>query len=110
MDNDALLHNLIVDRLRRKFSSQYKEISVNTHGPDMTLGNHGMTLACVQVETESSITTEQAERWKGMIGDCPRLILMVPKNAKVKAMDLLWKNGIADRVGVGSYEIVITMP
>jgi hypothetical protein len=39
-----------------------------------------------------------------------KLILMVPKNAKVKAMELLWQNGIADRVSVGSYEISISMP
>jgi hypothetical protein len=39
-----------------------------------------------------------------------KLILMVPKNTKVRAMELLWQEGIADRVGVGSYEIAITMP
>jgi len=25
-------------------------------------------------------------------------------------MELLWQNGIADRVGVGSYEIAVNMP
>jgi hypothetical protein len=39
-----------------------------------------------------------------------KIILMVPKHAKVKAMELLWQNGIADRVGVGSYEIAVNMP
>jgi hypothetical protein len=28
----------------------------------------------------------------------------------VKTTELLWKHGIADRIAVGSYEIVITMP
>jgi hypothetical protein len=111
MESDKLLHDLIVDRLRAKFSSQYKEITVGSgDDPDIALGNHGMTVACVEVETEMTIQPVQAERWKGLIGSYPRLILMVPKNSKVKAMDILWKNGIADRVAVGSYEIVITMP
>jgi hypothetical protein len=39
-----------------------------------------------------------------------KLILMVPANSKVRVMELLWKSGIADKVGVGSYEIVIKMP
>ena len=110
MDTDALMHDLIVDRLKAKFASQYKEITVNAGNPDMSLGNHGMTVACVQVETERSITSEQAAKWKEMIADCPRLILMVPKQSKVKVMELLWSQGIAGRVGVGSYEILITMP
>jgi hypothetical protein len=35
---------------------------------------------------------------------------VIPQNAKVKTMELLWQQGIADKVGVGSYEIRITMP
>ncbi len=111
MESEKLMHDLIVDRLRVKFSAQYKEIKVNEGGgPDMVLANHGLTLAVVEVETESTITPEKAERWKELTGSGSKLILMVPKNAKVRAMELLWKSGIADRVGVGSYEIAITMP
>jgi hypothetical protein len=111
MENEKLLHDLIVDRLSRKFSAQYKEVKVNEGGgPDLTLANHGIALAVVEVETESTITKEKAEKWKEMAGTGHKLILMVPKNAKVKVMELLWKEGLADRVGVGSYEIAITMP
>jgi hypothetical protein len=35
---------------------------------------------------------------------------MVPKNSKAKVIELLWQNGIADKVSVGSYEISINMP
>jgi hypothetical protein len=110
MESEKLLHDLIVDRLRGKFSAQYKEIKVNAGGsPDLILANHGMTLAVVEVETETTITEEKAAKWKEMAAG-QKLILMVPKNAKVKTMELLWKEGIADRIGVGSYEIAITMP
>jgi hypothetical protein len=111
MESEKLLHDLIVERLRRKFSAQYKEIQVNAGGcPDLILANHGLTLAVVEVETETTVTPEKAAQWKEMAGAGRKLILMVPKNAKVRAMELLWKEGIADRVGVGSYEIAITMP
>jgi hypothetical protein len=111
MESEKLLHDLIVDRLRRKFAAQYREIKMNEGGgPDLVLANHGIALAVVEVETDTTITREKAEKWKEMAGTGQKLILMVPKNAKVKTMELLWKEGIADRVGVGSYEIAITMP
>jgi hypothetical protein len=111
MEDEKLLHDLIVERLRGKFSGQYKEITIHPGGnPDIVLANHGLTLAVVQVETGESITPERAGKWKEMTQPGTKLVLMVPKNAKVRTMELLWKSGIADKVGVGSYEIVITMP
>jgi len=111
MEREKLVHDLIVDRLRGKFSKEYKEIKVNPEGsPDIILASHGLTMAMVEVETEGSITLEKAGKWKEMAQSGSKLILMVPKHAKVRTTELLWKNGIADSVGVGSYEIVITMP
>ena len=111
MDNDKLMHDLIVDRLRGRFAREYNEIKVNEEGgPDIVLANHGLTIAIVEVETDRSITSEKAAKWKEMANSGSRLILVVPKAAKVRAMELLWKEGIAERVGVGSYDIVITMP
>ncbi len=111
MDNEKLMHDLIVDRLRGKYSKDYRDIKVNSAGdPDIVLANHGLTIAVVTVETESGITPERAKKWKEMTQTGSKLILMVPQGAKVKTMELLWQQGIADRVGVGSYEIKITMP
>ena len=105
------MHGLIVDRLRGRFLKEYCEMKVNEEGgPDIVLANHGLTIALVEVETDRSITHEKAAKWREMAGSGSRLILMVPKAAKFKAMELLWKEGIADKVGGGSYEIVISMP
>ncbi len=111
MDSDKLMHDMIIDRLRGRFAREYKEINVNAGGsPDIVLANHGLTIALVEVETEKSITPEKAKKWKEMAQSGSKLILMVPKNSKVKVMQLLWEQGIADKVGVGSYEIAISMP
>lgn len=111
MYNEKLLHDLIVDYLKQKLSKEYNEIKINPAGdPDLTLSNHGLVLAVLEVETESSITPEKAEKWKEVLQAGSKLILMVPKNARVKVMEFLWQNGIADRVGVGSYEIAVNMP
>jgi len=36
--------------------------------------------------------------------------LMVPKTSKAKAIDLLWKKGLAGTASVGSYDINVSMP
>jgi hypothetical protein len=111
MDNEELMHDLIIDRLRRKFAREYKEIRVNREGdPDIALSNHGLTIAVVEVETENSITPEKAKIWRELSRSGSKLILIVPHNSKAKTMELLWEQGIADKVGIGSYEIKITMP
>lgn len=111
MDSEKLLHDLIVDYLKQRLSREYREIDVNPSGnPDLTLSNHGLVLAMLEVETEGSITSEKAEKWKEMLQAGSKLILMVPKNSKVKVTELLWNKGIADRVSVGTYEIAINMP
>lgn len=111
MENNRLVHDLIVGRLRGRLARDYDGVKVNPGGgPDLELSSHGLTLAAVEVETERSITPERAARWKEIAGAGTKLILMVPKNRKAKATELLWEAGIADRVALGSYEIRIEMP
>ena len=111
MQNEKLVHDLIVDHLKRKLARDYKDVTVNAGGnPDMVLANHGLVLANVEVETDSTISPEKADEWKGLAQPGTKLVLMVPKNAKAKVTELLWQKGIMDKVSVGSYEIVINMP
>jgi hypothetical protein len=109
--NEKLVHDLIVDYCRQRFGREYKEVTVNAAGdPDIVLGNHGLTLAQVEVETDGTITPQKAEEWKRLAVPGTKLILMVPKHSKAKVTELLWQAGIAGNVGIGSYEIVVTMP
>jgi hypothetical protein len=69
-----LIHELILEHIRKRLSREYKEIKVNKtgekqfdyqgHYPDMILGNHGMVLALLEVETSDTISEQQAENWK----------------------------------------------
>ncbi len=111
MQNEKLVHDLIVDHMKQKLAREYKEIKMNQDGnPDLVLANHGLVLANVEVETDSTITSEKAGEWKTLAQPGTKLILMVPKTAKAKVTELLWQTGIMDKVSVGSYEIVINMP
>lgn len=109
--SEKLLRELTVEILKKRFSKEYKNVKTNPNSnPDFILSNEGLALAAVQVESTSSISEEKAEVWKNLIRNGTKLILMVPKDEKVRTMEILWNKGIADKVSVGTYEIVIKMP
>jgi hypothetical protein len=120
MEYGDLIHEIILEHLRRRLSREYKEIGINRageqkaeykgHYPDMILGNHGMVLALLEVETAESISEKAGERWKVLSDLGAKLILMVPKDLKVKATELLWAKGLMGKVSMGTYEISVHMP
>ncbi len=122
MENDKLIHDWLVKYLSQRLSRDYKDIEINLEGekkaefkghyPDLILGNHGLVLAVMEVETEKSMTSEKADEWSRIVGTGQgvKLIIMAPKALKAKIVELLWGKGIADKVAVGSYEINIKMP
>ncbi len=119
MRREEFFHDWLISYLQKRLARDYKEIlanyqedkkhEFNGHYPDLILANHGIVLAIMEVETEESLTPERAERWKDLTGLGAKLILMVPAHARPKVMDLVWQTGLADKVGVGSYEINIKM-
>ena len=120
MEYGDLLHEIILEHLKKRLSREYKEIGINKTGekkaeyrglyPDMILGNHGMILALLEVETAESISEKGAEKWKVLSDLGVKLILMVPKDLKVKATELLWTKGLMGKVSMGTYEISVNMP
>lgn len=119
MEGEKLIHDYIVESLKVKLRSQYREITENITGqnkpvgdlwPDLVLSEHGFVLAAVEVETEDTIKEDSAKRWKAIVEGGTKLILMVPGSAKKKVTELLWQQGLADKVSVGTYELKINMP
>ena len=120
MMNEQLIHDWMVSYLSSKLSRDYSDVKTNPagerksefkgHYPDLILGNHGLVLAIMEVETEGTITEQRAGEWKKITGLGAKLILMVPRTSKARVIDLLWKQGIADKASVGSYDINVSMP
>ena len=119
MNNEKLIHNWMISHLKNRLSRDYDEIKINLDDeknehdgtfPDLIMINHGMVLAVMEVETEGSINDQKAAEWKEIAESGTKLILMVPKRTKAKVIDLLWKQGLADKASVGSYELNVTMP
>ncbi len=119
MDEEKLIHDWLVQNLKKRLSREYKEIKDNLEGnnheingvfPDLILGNHGMVLAALEVETETSIGPDAAKRWKSIIDSGTKLFLMIPGHKVKDVTSLLWENAIADKASIGTYEISIRMP
>ncbi len=120
MEYGDLIHEIILEHLKGRLSKDYKEISINKTGekkvqykgyyPDMILGNHGMVLALLEVETAESISEKGVEKWKALSDLGVKLILMVPKDMKVKTTELLWSKGLMGKTSMGTYEISVNMP
>jgi hypothetical protein len=119
MQYGDLVHTMILEYLRKRLSREYKEIGINKKGenkvdykghyPDMVLGNHGMVLALLKIETAESVSEKETEKWKALSGLGVKLILMIPRDMKVRVTDLLWAKGLME-VSIGTYEISVSMP
>lgn len=119
MTKDEFFHDWLISYLQQRLAKDYKEVRANYRDeqkqefngryPDLILANQGMVLAIMEVETEESITPEQAGHWKELAELGAKLILMIPNHTRPKVMDLVFQKGLAGKVGVGSYEITIKM-
>lgn len=117
---DAAFRDWLVRYLAERLSRDFKDVKVNTskeknheykgHFPDLILGNYGITLAILEVETEGSISKERMSEIKTLSNLGVKLILMVPKDMKNSVVEMLWKEGIAAKVSVGTYEVNINLP
>jgi hypothetical protein len=119
MNDEKLIHDWMISHLKGRLARDYDDVSINLgeeknefngHHPDLILGNHGLVLAIMEVETPGSVNEKKAAQWKTLSGLGAKLILMVPKASKAKAIDLLWKQGLAGTASVGSYDINVSMP
>jgi hypothetical protein len=120
MSEDRLIHDLVVNNLKKKLSREFRDIKVNLYGekahafkdlyPDIIISNHGMVILIIEVETESSLSQEKAEIWKKISDTGTKLNVIVPRELKVRATELLWQTGLAGKVGIGTYELNINLP
>jgi len=78
--------------------------------PDLKILTYGMTLGYMDIITEKEITQERLNKWKEIISEGNKLIILIPKEEKLKITEILWKEGIAEKVSIGTYEINLFLP
>lgn len=120
MTEAKLIHDIIVNSLKKRLSKEFSDIKINLYGeknypyrdlyPDLLISAHGMVISAIEVETEETLSEQKVNDWKRLIDSGIKLTVVVPKTEKVRLTDMLWRNGLAGRIGIGTYEININLP
>lgn len=113
------LREWLIRTLERRLGRDYKGLKANAgekvheykgHYPDLILESHGVTVGLMQVETEETLQDpERPKMWREMAALGPRLTLVVPSSAKAKVTEILWNEGLAGKVSLATYELVIRL-
>ncbi|MDI1472075.1 MAG: hypothetical protein QMD43_01870 [Thermodesulfovibrio sp.] len=111
MNMEKHLKELLTYYLKQKLNKLQQQIEpVENPPPDLKILTYGMTLGYMDIITEKEIMPEKINKWKEIISEGNKLIILIPKEEKLKITELLWKEGIAERVSIGTYEINLFLP
>ncbi|MCX7793824.1 MAG: hypothetical protein N2257_05415 [Thermodesulfovibrionales bacterium] len=120
MTEIKLIHDIIVNSIKKRLSREFPEIKINPYGersyafqdlyPDLIISAQGMVISVIEVETEETLSEQKVTEWKRLVDSGIKLTVVVPKTEKVKLTDMLWNNGLAGKIGIGTFEININLP
>ena len=115
--DEQFLHDWVIRQAKEKFSKLYNEISINPGDeknsefkgfyPDILLGSYGQVVQIIEVETKSTIDESKIDYWKKVSELGVKLIIVVPKELQNKLRDMCFKNGLAPKVNIGSFDVDI---
>lgn len=111
MSMEKHLKELLIYQLKQKLGRIQQEIEPTEEPPpDLKILTYGMILGYIDIVTEKEIALERINKWKQLISQGNKLILLLPKEEKLKITEILWKEGIAEKVSIGTYEINLFLP
>ncbi|WP_460176598.1 hypothetical protein [Thermodesulfovibrio hydrogeniphilus] len=105
------LKELLIHHIKQKLIKVKQDLElVQEPPPDLKILSYGMTIGYIDIITEKEINPDRLEKWKQLISDGNKLVILLPKEEKLKITELLWKEGLAEKVSVGTYEISLFLP
>ena len=117
--DEQFLHDWVINKVKEKYSKLYKEVQTNPGEeknfefkgsyPDVVFVNYGQVVLIAEVETENTINEEEVNEWKELSNLGVQLVLLVPKELQNMARDICWKNGVAAKVKIGSFDVVLSI-
>ncbi|MGH7901044.1 MAG: hypothetical protein ACRENZ_04840 [Thermodesulfobacteriota bacterium] len=117
--DEQFLHDWVIRKLKEKYSRLYKEVHINPgeeknydvkgYYADAIFVNYGQVVMIIEVETQETVTEMEIEEWKELSSLGVQLILLVPKEFQNSARDLCWKNGLAAKLKIGSFDLVLSL-
>ncbi|GAB6182952.1 hypothetical protein JCM13991_06930 [Thermodesulfovibrio hydrogeniphilus] len=111
MSMERHLKELLIHHIKQKLIKVKQDLElVQEPPPDLKILSYGMTIGYIDIITEKEINPDRLEKWKQLISDGNKLVILLPKEEKLKITELLWKEGLAEKVSVGTYEISLFLP
>lgn len=111
MSIEKHLKQLLIHQLRQRLSRVKQDLeTLSEPPPDAKIISYGIVVGYLDIVTEKEIDPERLSRWKSLVSQGSKLIIIVSKEEKLKITDLLWKEGLAEKVSVGTYEINLFLP
>ena len=117
--DEQFLHDWVISKIKEKYSRLYKEVHTNPgeeknfefkgYYPDVVFVNYGQIMLIAEVETQETINEEEVQEWRELSNLGTQLMLLVPKELQNAARDICWKNGIAAKVKIGFFEVVLSI-
>ncbi len=117
--DEQFLHDWVIRKVKEKYSRIYKEVHTNPgeeknfefkgHYPDVVFVNYGQIVLIAEVETEETIGEEEVNEWKELSSLGVQLVLLVPKEVQNNARDICWKSGIAAKVKIGFFDVMLNI-
>ena len=117
--DEQFLHDWVIRKVHEKYSRLYSEVHINPgeeinfdykgKHPDIIIVNYGQVVQIVEVETRETINNERVPKWKDLSELGVKLTLMVPKELEGPARDICWKNGLAAKVNIGSFDVLLNI-
>jgi hypothetical protein len=117
--DEQFLHDWVLRKIKEKYSRLYKEVHTNPgdeknfelkgYYPDVVFVNYGQIVLIAEVETQETINEEEVKEWRELSNLGAQLVLLVPKEMQNVARDICWKNGIASKIKIGFFEVVLNI-
>jgi len=117
--DEQFLHDWVIRRVGGKYSRIYSDVHINPGEennfelegkyPDAVFVNYGQIVQIVEVETKETINEQRVPKWKELSELGVKLSLLVPKDMQGGTRDICWKNGLATKVNIGSFDVQINI-
>ena len=117
--DEQFLHDWVIRKLHEKYSRMYSEVHINPGDqknfehmgkyPDAVFVNYEQVVQIVEVETRETVTEKRGGKWKELSELGVKLSLLVPKDMQGAARDICFKNGLAAKVNIGSFDVQLNI-
>ncbi len=117
--NEQILHDWVIRTIQARYSRNYSEVNINPSDeknyefkgnfPDAVFINYGQVVQIIEVETNHTVIQDSVEKWRGLSDLGAKLVLLVPKDVQNIARDLCWKDGLAAKIKIASFDFQLNL-